>query len=123
MRRKKRDSLQNFLEAIYEGIREKKGENIIDINLSKLNPSICDHFIICEAETNIHVRAIADAINEKVKKIIGVKPWHIEGYQNAEWVLIDYIDIIIHVFLKPKREFYDLEGLWADAEIVKINSN
>lgn len=110
----------NLLQAIIDGIEEKKGENIKTLNLQKMQGSICDYFVICQAESNIQVIAIADSIIETVRKKTGEKVAYSEGYENAQWILLDYFNIIVHIFQSNYREFYNLEGLWADAE-VQIN--
>lgn len=102
--------------AIY-GMHEKKGKDIISINLRKIPNAVCSYFIICNADSHAHVEAIARSVEEVVWKMSGEKPWHTEGRNNAEWILIDYSDVVAHVFLSEVRVFYNLEGMWADAEI------
>lgn len=110
-----------LVQAVIMGIEEKKGENIISLNLSKINSSVCNYFVICEANSNIQVDAIAQSVEETVRKNTGQKPYHSEGYENAEWILIDYVDVVVHVFQRSVRGFYRLEDLWADAEIKHFN--
>lgn len=109
--------------AIIKGIQEKKGHNIICLNLTKINSTICDYFIICHGDSHRQVDAIASSIEEQTIKQANEKPWHREGIQNAEWVLLDYVNVVAHIFLKEKRDFYNLESLWADAAAVKISEN
>lgn len=104
------------MDAIVDGMREKKAKNITMVNLANVENSICDYFVICDADSKTHVEAIADSVEEIVKKKTGEKPFHAEGYENAEWILIDYINIVAHVFQKEIRDYYKLEALWADAE-------
>lgn len=106
----------SLLDAIVDGMREKKAKNITMVNLANVENSICDYFVICDADSKTHVEAIADSVEEIVKKKTGEKPFHAEGYENAEWILIDYINIVAHVFQKEIRDYYKLEALWADAE-------
>ena len=100
---------------IIDSILDKKGEGVISLDLRKINETVTDYFIICDATTNIQVKAIADFIYENVKKNTGQVPWHKEGFENLEWVLLDYIDIVVHVFRTQTRGFYKLEELWEDA--------
>jgi ribosome-associated protein len=103
-----------LLNNIVEGILEKKGRDIVDIDLSKINSALCDHFIICHADSNTQVSAIADSIEK-----IG----HREGSENAMWILLDFYDIVVHVFQKEVRNYYRLEELWGDAKISKIEES
>jgi ribosome-associated protein len=109
-----------LIRQIVEGILDKKGFEIVDIDLSKIGNSICDNFIICHGTSRRQVEAIAESIEKSVKENTGEKPWHKEGYQNSEWILLDYVDVVVHVFNEQMRKFYNLEGLWADAQIKSI---
>lgn len=97
---------------------QKKGENIKILDLRKLT-SVTDFFVICSASSDVQNKAIADFIVEETKKL-GQKPWHNEGYGNLSWVLLDFVDVVVHIFLSESRRFYNLEGLWGDAEITII---
>jgi len=110
----------SLLDAIVEGMQDKKAKNITIINLSKLEHRVADYFVICDADSNTHVGAIADSLEDSVIKKTGEKAYHSEGYQNAEWILVDYVNIVAHVFLRETREFYNIEGLWADGEFENI---
>ena len=110
-----------LLKAIIEGMEEKKAKNITVLNLSKIYGRSFDYFVIADADSGTHVESIAASVEETAKKMANERPYHTEGWQNAEWILLDYINIIVHVFQRPIREFYNLEGLWADAEVQKIN--
>jgi len=90
--------------------------------MTKIENTICEYFVICDGDSNIHVDAVADSVNEYVRKKLNDRPVHIEGKDNAEWILIDYVDVIVHVFQKSIREFYNLEGLWADAKRTEIEN-
>lgn len=120
-RKKKSQTPQPLHDVIIESIQEKKGEEIVSIDLREIPDTACDFFIICHASVNVQIKAIADHIIEKVKEKIGKYPHHWEGFQHLEWVLIDYVDIVVHVFQKQRREFYQLEELWADATKRCIN--
>ena len=102
---------------------EKKGQEIVDLDLTKVDNSICDHFVICHANSNTQVNAIADSVEKKVKENLDQKVNHREGMENALWVLLDYNDIIVHIFQEQTRNYYRLEELWGDAKISKIDDN
>ncbi|MBC8484694.1 MAG: ribosome silencing factor [Bacteroidetes bacterium] len=106
---------------ITELILQKKGSDVLVLNLKK-QTTVTDYFIICSASSDIQIKAIADNIIKETKKI-GQKPWHNEGYNNLSWVLLDFIDVVVHIFLNNVRKFYNLEGLWGDAEITEIKDN
>ncbi|MFW5777922.1 MAG: ribosome silencing factor [Bacteroidota bacterium] len=106
---------------IINGIQEKKGKEIVCLNLAKINSTVCDYFVICHGTSNTHVSSIADAVEETVKKQTGVKPRRREGFANAEWLLLDYLDIVVHIFQEDVRNYYNIEDLWADAPAEYIN--
>ncbi|MFI5164637.1 MAG: ribosome silencing factor [Bacteroidia bacterium] len=115
-RNKQADSLPLVRHAV-NGIEEKKGNEIACLNLKKISNSPCDYFVICEGNSRTHVQAIAGSVEEYIKKETGSRPWHVEGLQNAEWVLMDYIDVVVHIFQPHIRQHFGLEDMWADAEI------
>lgn len=115
-----KEQTSSLLDAIVDGMQDKKAKNITIINLSKLENRVADYFVICDADSNTHVNAIADSVEEIVMKKTKEKPYHSEGYQNSEWILVDYVNIVAHVFLRETREFYNIEGLWADGEVTNI---
>ncbi|MFO8000748.1 MAG: ribosome silencing factor [Marinilabilia sp.] len=106
---------EELVEAVVTGIQEKKGTNITVLDLRNIENMIAEFFVICEGESNVHVDAVSDAVEDFVRKDAGEKPFHVEGKQNAEWILLDYMNVVVHVFQKPVRRFYRLEDLWADA--------
>jgi ribosome-associated protein len=110
-----------LLDAIVDGMQEKKAKNITIINLTTIENRVCDYFVICDADSKTHVDAIADSVEEVVEKKTKEKAYHSEGYENSEWILIDYINIVAHVFLKETRDFYNIEALWADAEFKYVD--
>ena len=116
----KKPQIENLNHAIIEGIRDKKGKNIIQLDLSKLRDAPADYFIICEGDSSTHVKAISDSIYKKVKDELGTAPTHTEGSSSATWVLMDYFNIVVHVFHPETRQFYELENLWSDAEITEF---
>ncbi|WP_088654409.1 ribosome silencing factor [Geofilum rhodophaeum] len=104
-----------LVNAVVEGIQEKKGKNITVLDMTGIENTITSYFVICDGDSNVHVDTIADSVEDYVRKKLEDKPLHVEGKSNAEWVLIDYMDVVVHVFQRPIRSFYNLEGLWADA--------
>lgn len=110
----------SLVDAVVEGMREKKAKNISILNLKKIENRVTDYFVICDAESKTHVNSIADSIEEIVEKFNNEKPFHSEGQQNGEWILIDYINVVAHVFLREFREHYNIEGLWGDAEFTQV---
>jgi len=115
--KKKSDGTEELLGSVIRGIFEKKGQDVLKIDLRKLENRITDYFIICQAPSGTQVGAICDSIEDTVRKETGEKPMHLEGLDNCFWVLIDYGNVIVHVFLEEYRKFYSLESLWADAAI------
>jgi len=118
--KKKSDGAEVLLNSIVKGIFEKKGHNVLKIDLRKLENRITDYFIICHATSGPQVSSICDSVDEIVRKEAGEKPSHVEGLDNCFWVLLDYGNVIVHVFLEEYRNFYSLESLWADAAIEEM---
>ena len=111
-----------LISHIIKGIEEVKGQDIEILDLRYIENTVCDYFIICNGTSNTQVNAIVGSIQKTVSKSIKEKPWHIEGSDNAEWILMDFVHVVVHIFQKHIREFYDIEGLWGDAKSVKIES-
>jgi len=109
-------------ETIIEAIRSKKGESITGLDLAHLNTTICGSFLITHAASTVQVKAIAECIEDEVRDRFALKPYHREGFGNSHWILLDYGEIIVHVFQKPFRDFYDLEELWADGHRTDYHS-
>lgn len=105
---------------IREGIEEKKGRRIVIANLQSIDDTICKYFVICQGNSPTQIQAIVDSIREHVRKETGEKPQAVDGLRNAQWVAMDYTDVLVHVFLPDTRAFYDLEHLWADAQLTSI---
>lgn len=105
---------------VVRGMLEKKAANIIVMDLRNVKNAITDFFVICSGNTDTQIDAIATSIEEEIIKASGIRPWHQEGRQNKEWILLDYVDVVAHVFRKDRRKFYDLESLWGDAELSQI---
>ena len=109
-----------LIEKIKEGIQEKKGKNIIIADLTSIEDTICKYFVICQGNSPSQVSDIVDSIREFTRKGADSKPFAIDGLRNAEWVAMDYSDVLVHVFLPETRDFYNLEHLWADAKLTQI---
>jgi ribosome-associated protein len=107
---------ESLVETVINGIQEKKGSRITVLDLRNIENMIAEFFVICEGDSNVHVDAVADSVEEIVRKDADEKPLHVEGKRNAEWVLLDYMNVVVHVFQKQVRSYYSLEDLWADAE-------
>ena len=101
--------------SIIKAIQDKKGENIISLDLRKIPEAVADFFVICEASNQPQIRAISDSVEDQVKKVTGESPYRHEGKQNLQWVLIDYVNIVVHIMLPEQRRFYKLEEMWSDA--------
>ena len=110
-----------IIKTIINAIRDKKGENIISLDLRKVNEAVADFFIVCEATNQPQVRAIAESVQQEVKKKCDETPYHHEGYQKLSWVLIDYVNVVVHVMLSDTRKFYKLEEMWSDAAVQEHN--
>ncbi len=108
---------------IIKGIEEVKGNDINILDLREIENTVCDYFIICNGTSNTQVNAIVNSIQKTVSKSLKDKPWHIEGSDNSEWILMDYVSVVVHVFQKHIREFYDIESLWGDAKSTSIETN
>mgnify|MGYP003296938371 CR=1 FL=1 len=104
-------------EIVVQGIQEKKGNDIIRLDLRNIHSSVADYFVVCHADSTTQVKAIAASVEEEVYKAFKQDPKRKEGLQHGEWILLDYIDVIVHIFKTDKREFYGLEDLWGDAEV------
>jgi ribosome-associated protein len=114
------DNTSFLLEQIIEGAKEKKASNIVMLDLTKISNRVADYYIVCNADNIRQVAAIADSVEEFTTKHCEEKPWHVEGLINAQWVLMDYVNVVVHVFETEARDFYGIEHLWADAVITKI---
>ena len=116
-------SNDDLVAHIIKGIEEVKGSNINILDLRELDNTATDYFIVCDGNSNTQVNAIANSVQKLVSKEIHEKPWHVEGQENAEWVLMDFVNVVVHIFQKPIREHYNIEELWGDAKSTQIVSN
>lgn len=106
-----------LVEEVINGLREKKGKEIVTLDLRKLDKSVTDFFVLCSGDSNTHVNALAGSVEHEVHKTLKDKPWHVEGTSGAEWVLLDYVNVVVHIFQRSTREHFNIEGLWADAVV------
>ncbi|MBT4779489.1 MAG: ribosome silencing factor [Flavobacteriaceae bacterium] len=120
---KKHKGTDQLITEIVRGIEEIKGQDIEILDLREIENTVCDYFVICNGTSNTQVNAIVNSVQKTVSKAIQEKPWHVEGSNNAEWVLLDYVHVVVHVFQKQIREFYNIEGLWGDATSLKIETS
>ncbi|MCF8226768.1 MAG: ribosome silencing factor [Bacteroidales bacterium] len=115
----KSDTLQR-LDLILEALKDKKGENIVTINMEKVGNAFCDYFVICHGNSTTQVDALSDSVHHRLKTEMNVRAHHIEGINNSLWILMDYSDILVHIFLEEQRSFYNLEELWGDGKMESI---
>ena len=118
---KKEKNTDLLITHIIRGIEQIKGQDIEILDLREIENTVTDYFIICNGTSNTQVNAITGSIQKLVSKELKDKPWHIEGQNNSEWILMDYVNVVVHVFQKQIREFYDIESLWGDAIVTEIN--
>ena len=114
------NSKLSLIDLVVKGIQEKKGTNIAVVDLRDVMSSYSDYFIICTGSSDTNVQAIANSIEDLLRETLDEKPLHVEGYREANWILMDYFDTLVHIFKEDEREHYDLENLWADAKISTV---
>lgn len=119
---KKNNSIDDLLASIIKGIEDVKGLDIDILDLRGIDNRVCDYFVICNGTSNTQVNAIVNSVQKGVSKELKDKPWHVEGTDNGEWVLMDYVSIVVHVFQKHIREYYNIESLWGDAKITSLEN-
>ena len=120
---KQKGNADQLITEIIKGIEGVKGQKISILDLRKIENTVCEYFIVCEGTSNTQVNAISGSVQKTVSKAIQDKPWHIEGEANAEWILLDYVNVVVHIFQKHIREYYDIESLWGDAKITDIQAS
>ena len=120
---KNKITADQLITAIIGGIEDVKGQDINILDLRDIENTVCDYFVVCEGTSNTQVSAIVNSIQKKVSREVKDKPWHVEGEENAEWVLIDYVYVVVHVFQKHIRAYYDIESLWGDAKSTHIETS
>lgn len=114
--------IPQLCDVVVKGMQDKKAENISIIDLRNIKNAVADYFIVCSGNSDTHADSIANAVEDEVFKSVNQWPWHTEGRTNKEWILIDYVDVVAHVFIKERRTFYGLEELWGDATIKRIDN-
>ena len=117
-----RQDPDTLADLVVRGMQDKKASDIVVLNLKELKNAVADYFIICSANSDTQIDAVARSVEEEIEKITGESPWQTEGRTNREWVLLDYVDVVVHVFLRDRRKFYALEELWGDADISYIEA-
>ena len=120
--KKQQVNTDELIASIIKGIEEVKGDNIQLLDLREIENTVCDYYIVCSGNSNTQVNAISGSVQKTVSKEIKDKPWHIEGKENSEWILMDYVNVAVHVFQTKFRKHYDIEGLWGDAKITEIKT-
>lgn len=118
----KKPETDTLLSYIIEGIEEVKGENINILDLREIENNVCQYFVVCSGNSNTQVRAISSSVQKVVSKALHEKPWHVEGQDSSEWVLMDFVDVVVHIFQKHTRSHYDIESLWGDAKQTLVES-
>nr|WP_297309671.1 ribosome silencing factor [uncultured Flavobacterium sp.] len=118
-----KNNYDELLALIIDGIENVKGENITVMDLRHIDNRSTDYFVICDGNSNTQVNAIAGSIQKRVSKETSDKPWHVEGTELANWILMDYVNVVVHVFQKETREYYNLEDLWGDAKFTNIKTD
>lgn len=118
---KTKTNTKEIVKAAIEGILKIKGHNPVSLDLTEIENSVCKYFVICHGDSNTQVDALAHSIIDTIREETGEKVWHKEGLENATWVLLDYADVVVHIFQKEYRDFYKLEELWADAKLTEHN--
>jgi ribosome-associated protein len=115
-----RQDSDTLAEIAVRGLQDRKGSDIVVLNLKELKNAVADYFIIASASSDTQLDALARSVEEEVEKVTGQAPWQSEGRTNREWILLDYVDVVVHVFLRDRRQFYALEELWGDAEFTYV---
>jgi len=113
---------EKLSDVVVKGMQEKKASDIVIMDLREVKNAVADFFVVCSGNSDTQLDAIAQSIDEQVYKELNQNPWHQEGKNNKEWMLIDYVDVVAHIFNKEKRKFYSLEDLWGDAKIQEIEN-
>ncbi|MBT6252310.1 MAG: ribosome silencing factor [Flavobacteriaceae bacterium] len=119
----KTESTDLLITHIIDALEDVKAEDIQILDLRGIENSVCSYFIVCSGNSNTQVNALAGSVQKKVSKALKEKPFHVEGTETAEWVLLDYINVVVHIFQRTVREYYDIESLWGDAKVTAIASN
>ncbi|HQV50738.1 MAG: ribosome silencing factor [Flavobacteriales bacterium] len=122
MKKNKSAPSARLVDAVVSGIQEVKGKDIVHLDLRDVPNTVCDHFVICHGDSSTQVAAIANSVEKMVRDQTDEKPWHTEGQNNGEWVLLDYVNVVVHIFHRDKRGYYALEDLWGDAARISYDN-
>lgn len=117
----KKKEVDKLVDAIVHGMQEVKGKDIVVLDLEEIPNAICQKFIICHGDSSVQVDALANSVEKQTREQLKEKPMHREGVANAEWIILDYFDVVVHIFRQETRAFYDLEKLWADAKVTEVD--
>ncbi|MBK8805569.1 MAG: ribosome silencing factor [Bacteroidales bacterium] len=117
------DKTKELLKTIVEGLQEKKRKDIKSLDFANINNAVCKFFVICHGDSNTHVNALANSVEEFARERANTKLWRKEGLERAEWIVLDYSDIVVHIFQRSIREYYKLEDLWADCKVIEFKEN
>lgn len=112
--------MDKLVDVVLAGLQNVKANNVEILDLTKLENAVCEYFIVCDGTSNTHVSALAESVVKEVKEVFGDNPWRKEGFGNNEWIILDYSSVVVHVFQQHTRDYYNIEELWADAEITKV---
>lgn len=121
-KKKKSEVSEKLAKVVVHGMQEKKGNDIVMMDMQDVNATISDYFVICHADSPSQVSAIAKSVEEEVYKALDQEPWKKEGHENGEWILLDFVDVVVHIFRTEKRHFYGIEELWGDAEAISFQT-
>lgn len=113
------EQIEQLAATVVQGMRERKARDIVTLDLRHIPNTVCDFFVICSGDSNTHVEGISGSVQEMTRKQLNDRPWHVEGLGNSEWVLLDYVNVVVHVFQREPRDYYSIERLWADAIITE----
>ncbi len=116
-------SSKALADVIVRGLQERKGKDIKVLDLKNIGNSVCDYFVVCHGTSSTHAESLSRSVEDEVRKVLNEKPFHKEGVGNAEWILLDYFNVVVHIFQESTREFYNLEELWADATITSFDED
>lgn len=112
---------EQFIQVVVAALQDKKGKEIVVMDLKNIKSAVADYFILCSGESDTQIKALADSVEDKVRNELSEKPWQSEGWEFRKWILLDYVNVIVHVFYPENRKFYSLEELWGDAEFTRYN--
>ena len=115
--------IETVVENIVEGLKDRKAKDIVTIDISKLHSAVCKYFIVCHGDSTTQVNALAQSVEHFMEENLNEKVWKKQGLENCQWVILDYANVVVHIFLRETREYYNLEGLWADGRVARIKND